>query len=101
MVQSKLQNEWVLQTFKNSPEKLRKGQPVYPDREDVKRVCKLCGVPQPSAEVVWPGTVLLLAFLQFAHKWCRNHGRHSLTPASDLKQQAEDFIGKSVTDHEF
>jgi hypothetical protein len=75
---------------------------MFPDIDDVSKVmCKLSGVTRPSPEAVWPQAVLLRGFLEFSYRWCRNHGRHGFTLATELKPQAEDFIGKSVTDYEF
>ena len=74
---------------------------MYPDQDDVTRVmCKLSG-PRPSPEAAWPQAVLLRGFLEFSYHWCRNHGRHGFTLATDVKQQAEDFIGQPATDYEF
>lgn len=75
---------------------------MWPDIRDVERVMpKLSGVPRPDPESIWESVVLARSFVEECCGRCRNHGRHRLTSAKDLKAQAEQFIGKPVSDYVF
>lgn len=72
---------------------------MYPDRQDLDRVSKTIlrstGVPD------FAETVLAWHFLEQSYQVCRNHGRRTPTEFSVLKQAAEKFTGRSVSDFAF
>ncbi len=75
---------------------------MYPDSEDIRRVMKnLSGVPKPTPEFIWQIVVLARGFLFEAGRACKNHGRHALVPAEQLRAQAEAFVGQPVSPYEF
>ncbi|HXM97162.1 MAG TPA: hypothetical protein VN982_01670 [Candidatus Dormibacteraeota bacterium] len=75
---------------------------MYPDLRDVERVMpKLSGVPRPEPLSVWESVVLARSFIEECHGRCRNHGRHHFISASSLKTEAEQFIGRPISDYAF
>src|SRR6266704_1469184 len=75
---------------------------MYPDLIDVERTMpRLSGVPRPELETTWESVVLARSFIEECRVRCRNHGRHRFTLAKDLKVQAEQFIGKPISDYAF
>ena len=75
---------------------------MYPDLRDVERLMpKLSSVPRPELETTWESVVLARSFIENCYGRCRNHGRHRFTLAKDLKAQAEQFIGKPISDYAF
>jgi len=71
---------------------------AWPDMEDVIRNLKNFPAPKPAAEEIYADVCLTRSFLDGACHYCSNHGRHTFTPVSDVKTQAESFIGRTIND---
>jgi hypothetical protein len=75
---------------------------MYPDLIDLNRVLdKLSGVPRPDSDSTWEPTVLAYHFLFEMYGACKNHGRHGLIQAVELKTLAESFANKPIPEIAF
>src|SRR6266446_4800632 len=75
---------------------LQKEDDMWPDIQDVERHLKSFPAPKPNAEQIFADVVLARLFLKEAVHHCFNHGQHCVTPVSDVKKLAEQFIGRTI-----
>lgn len=70
---------------------------MYPDIEDVRQALPKQFPNAPSADTVWEDVVFTRSVLFEAQQICRNHGRHSQIPASDLLKFVEQVVSRPIS----
>jgi hypothetical protein len=70
---------------------------MYPDIFDIRREQHRITGELPPMGYLLPDVALAREFLYQAHHFCRNHGRHHWIQASELKREAEKFLGRRLS----